>query len=191
MKKMRKWKIVALCAVLACLAIAASGSLAYFTAQETAHNVITSGGVDIELKEWANENKTEPFPANGIQNVMPTAEVTKIVEVTNSGASPAWIRVKVDKTITLARELDAAPDTSLLELDINTVDWTEKDGYYYYNQALQPGETTPPLFTTVTFSSAMGNDYQNSTANIDVQADAVQIANNGTSALTATGWPAA
>ena len=32
---MKKWKIVALCTVLACLSIVASGTLAYFTAQET------------------------------------------------------------------------------------------------------------------------------------------------------------
>ena len=48
---MKKWKIIALSTVLACLAIVASGTLAYFTAQETAHNVITSGGVAIQLIE--------------------------------------------------------------------------------------------------------------------------------------------
>ena len=35
----------------------------------------------------------------------------------------------------------------------------------------------------------MDNDYQSCKAYIDVKADAVQVANNGTSALTATGWP--
>ena len=37
----------------------------------------------------------------------------------------------------------------------------------------------------------MGNEYQNSTAAIDVKADAVQTANNGETALDAVGWPAA
>lgn len=190
MKEMKKWKIVALCTVLACLSIVASGTLAYFTAQETAHNVITSGGVDIELKEWADEDKTEPFPVDGINNVMPAAKVTKIVEVTNTGASEAWVRIKVDKTITLARGVQGTPDPSLLELNINTTDWTEQGGYYYYNHSLLPGETTKPLFTTVTFAPEMGNMYQNSNAEIEVKADAVQVANNGASATVAAGWPA-
>ena len=35
----------------------------------------------------------------------------------------------------------------------------------------------------------MGNVYQNSTAHVDVNAYAVQYANNGTGALDAAGWP--
>ena len=37
----------------------------------------------------------------------------------------------------------------------------------------------------------MSNEYQYSTAAIDVKADAVQTANNGETALDAAGWPAA
>ena len=37
----------------------------------------------------------------------------------------------------------------------------------------------------------MGNEYQNATATVDVIAQAVQTANNGTSAADAAGWPAA
>ena len=186
---MKKWKIVALCTVLACLSIVASGTLAYFTAQETAHNVITSGGIDIALIEKADTgNGLEDF--KNVVGVMPGAEVSKIVTVENTGASDAWVRVKVDKTITLARGVQGTPDPSLLELNINTPDWTEQGGYYYYNHSLLPGETTTPLFTTVTFAPEMGNMYQNSNAEIEVKADAVQVANNGTTALTAAGWPA-
>lgn len=189
MKEMKKWKIVALCTVLACLSIVASGTLAYFTASKTAHNVITSGGVDIELKEWVDEDKTVPFPEDGIKNVMPAAEVTKIVEVTNTGASAAWVRVKVDKTIELAEGVEGTPDPELIMLDINTTDWIKQGDFYYYSKALQPGKTTEPLFTTVTFAPKMGNEYQGSTAEIKVTADAVQVANNGDTVLDAKGWP--
>ena len=40
-----KKKLLMLSAVAICLAIFAAGSLAYFTSQDTAHNVITTGGV--------------------------------------------------------------------------------------------------------------------------------------------------
>ena len=184
-----KKKVLVLAALAIAIAIAATGTLAYFTATGTARNVITSGGIDIALIEKADTgNGLADF--ENVDGVMPGAELSKIVTVQNTGASDAWVRVSVTKSITLASGVQGTPDLSLVVLDINNKDWTEQDGFYYYNSALKPGETTKPLFTTVTFAPQMGNEYQGSTANIDVQADAVQVANNGTSALTATGWPA-
>ena len=46
-----KKKILLVAAVVMCLAIATAGTLAYFTSEDTAHNVITSGDVNIELVE--------------------------------------------------------------------------------------------------------------------------------------------
>ena len=185
---MKKWKIVALCTVLACLSIVASGTLAYFTAQETAHNVITSGGVDIQLHEFSDRGHDEPIPWQDVDGVMPGAEISKIVTVQNTGASDAWVRIKVEKTVYLAGGDKGNPE--VMKLDIKDAFWTEQGGFYYYNSALKPGETTPPLFTTVTFDPKMGNQYQGSTAHIDVKADAVQVANNGNAVLEAAGWPA-
>ena len=52
-------------------------------------------------------------------------------------------------------------------------------------------ETAHNVITTVTFDAAkMDNIYQNCTAKIEVQAHAVQVANNGDTVLDATGWPA-
>ena len=46
-----------MCALLVlCLGFAINGSLAYFTGQKIAHNVITSGNIDIELVEMAKMN---------------------------------------------------------------------------------------------------------------------------------------
>ncbi len=190
MKEMKKWKIVALCTVLACLSIVASGTLAYFTAQETAHNVITSGGVAIQLHEFSDNGSDGLTPWEDVEGVMPGAEISKIVTVENTGASEAWVRIKVDKTITLANK-EVIPNPEVMKLDINPEFWTEQDGYYYYKYPLAPGYSTRELFTTVTFDAVkMDNDYQNCNATIDVKADAVQVANNGTTALTAAGWPA-
>ena len=79
---------------------------------------------------------------------------------------------------------------SLIDLNYNNEDWTAKDGYWYYNTPVAPGGVTEPLFTTVAFDISMGNQYQNSTAEIDVSAQAVQTANNGTASTDAQGWPA-
>lgn len=185
----RKLTILAVFAI--CLSLLAYGTIAYFTAEDQAHNVITTGNIEIELKEWADAEKTTPFPENGIDDVMPGAEVTKIVEVTNTGENAAWIRVRVNKAMELEEGVTDEPDMDLIGLDINEEKWTlGEDGMYYYKEALEPGETTEPLFTQVAFDESMGNIYQNATLEIDVKAYATQVANNGTSALDATGWPA-
>ena len=180
-----KKKLLILSLAAICLAITAIGTLAYFTSEGTAHNVITTGGVEITVQEWADEEKTKPF--EDLTGVMPNTTVTKIAEIKNTGASDAWVRVKVEKNIKLQGE--GTSDTSLVELTINTTDWTEKDGYYYYTKVLKPGEVTAPIFTAVTFKPDMGNEYQNATATVDVAAQAVQTANNGATVMDAQGWP--
>ena len=180
-----KKKLTVLAVLALCLGLAATGTWAYFTAQKQVHNVITTGGVDITLQEWADEGKTKPF--EDLTGIMPGMTVTKIAEIKNTGASEAWVRVKVEKNIRLAGEGEVNPD--LVELALDTANWTEKDGYYYYNKALKPGEVTAPVFSAVTFNASMGNEYQNATATVDVYAQAVQTANNGETALNAQGWP--
>ena len=180
-----KKKLLILSLAAICLAITAIGTLAYFTSEGTAHNVITTGGVEITVQEWADEDKQTPF--EDLEGIMPGMTVTKIAEIKNTGASDAWVRVKVEKNIELQGE--GTPDTGLVELTLNTADWTEKDGYYYYTKVLKPGEVTAPIFTAVTFKPDMGNEYQNATATVDVVAQAVQTANNGDTVMDAKGWP--
>ena len=46
-----KRKLLLLSVMVICIAIAAVGTLAFFTTDAIAHNVITTGGVDIELHD--------------------------------------------------------------------------------------------------------------------------------------------
>ena len=180
-----KRKLLILSVLAICIATLAAGTLAYFASEGRAHNVITTGGVEIAVQEWADENKQTPF--EDLEGIMPGMTVTKIAEIKNTGASDAWIRVLITKNIQLAG--DGTPNTALVELELNIADWTEKDGYYYYKEALKPGEVTAPIFTAVTFKPEMGNEYQNATATVDVSAQAVQTANNGDTVMDAKGWP--
>ena len=185
-----KRRLLAGAVIALCLSIMAYGTLAYFTAEDTVHNVITSGEVDIELLEWADEGKTAPFPEDGLSGVMPGTHVTKIVEVQNAGSSTAYIRVKVEKEIALPDGAEGEPDTSLMKLDFDETCWTlGEDGFYYYYKALEPDAVTEPLFASVSFDTGMGNIYQNSAASVDVTAYAVQAANNGGGVMDAKGWP--
>ena len=180
-----KRKFLILSVLALCFSLFAAETIAYFTADSKAHNVITTGGVQIAVQEWADEDRQTPF--EDLTGIMPGMTVTKIAEIRNTGASEAWVRVKVEKNIRLQGE--GTPDIGLVELTLNTADWTERDGYYYYTKALKPGEVTAPIFTAVTFGTAMGNEYQNATATVDVFAQAVQTANNGATVLDAQGWP--
>ena len=181
-----KRKLLILSVLVICIATLAAGTLAYFTSEGNAHNVITTGGVEIAVQEWADKEKQTPF--EDLEGIMPGMTVTKIAEIKNTGASDAWIRVLVTKKIQLAG--DGTPNTALVELNLNLTDWTQgTDGYLYYNKALTPGEVTAPLFTTVTFNATMGNEYQNAVATVTVLAQAVQTANNGETVMAAKGWP--
>ena len=193
MKKL-KWKSLVLALLVILLTSVSAGTLAYFTAKDVAHNVITSGGVKIELIEKIDE--TTPWPDEGVSGIMPGQDVAKIVSVQNIGQSEAWIRIKADVSIAKA---DGTPgDISLIEIDFDDENWTERDGYWYYNTPVTPGEETLPLFTTVSFKETMNNPYQDSAVSIDVSAQAVQVANNPTAeqqdpeirdVLEAKGWP--
>lgn len=193
MKFNKKLAVTAIALALTATA-ATAGTIAYFTDAGTAHNIITSGTIDIEVVEKTldDNGKEQDYPEEAIEGIMPGATVSKIVRVENKGTSPAHIRVKVDTTVTLADGTDDAEGVQYVTYAVNTANWTEKDGYYYYNTSLAAGETTEPLFEEVTFAVTMGNKYQNSTAEIDVQAYATQTANNGATPLEAApeSWPA-
>ena len=181
----RKLLILSLLAILA--ALTAAGTLAYYTDSARTHNVITSGKVNIALLEWADEARTKPFKDK--QGVMPGTKVTKIVEVKNTGMGAAFVRLHVEKNVYGADQKPMKSEP--VSLNFNDTDWTysESEGYYYYNRPLEPGKTTEPLFTTVTFDPLMGNEYQNASAHVKVIAYAVQSANNGDSPQAAKGWP--
>lgn len=188
---MKKRRIVACSILIACLSMGAYGSIAYFTADATATNVITAGNVKINLKETAiPEGGGDPVPFEDKTGVMPGAQISKIVQVANTGDQPAYIRIKVDKSITLANGVTGEPDLSLVSCNMNLDAWDEKDGYYYYKEQLPAGETTKPLFTEVAFDTTMGNMYQDSKAEIKVYAQATQVAHNGATVMEALGWPA-
>lgn len=183
-------KLVALTLALICLsALIVGGTMAQVIDRGAAHNVITTNGFDIQLNEWADDAKTEPF--KDLSNVVPSISYKKIVEVENLDNTEAWIRIKLTKDIQLAPGKSGEVDLDLVKLDINEKDWVESGGYYYYKTPLDGDKTTSPLFTTVTFDPTMGNLYQQSKATVKVEVQAVQVANNGDTVFEAQGWPTA
>ena len=184
-----KKKLLLLALVAICASMSAYGTLAYFTHEDTATNVITAGNIKIGLEEWSESEDGSLVPFEDIEDVMPGMDVSKIVQVKNIGGQDAWVRMSVEKSIILADGVEGEVDVSLVTFDLNTEAWIEQDGFYYYNSFLKSGQTTEPLFTTVYFSADMSNLYQHSKAIIKVDAQATQVANNGATVFEAAGWP--
>ncbi len=189
-----KKKFLYIAAIIICLSIITGSTYAYYTTSDTTRNVITSGGIDIEVVEQQLVGGIlQPYPNQPIQ-VMPATTVSKIVSVQNM-EQIAWIRANYTITVYDAegKEMEI-PDEELVKvivIDPDTENWTQKEGWWYYNTASVSGETTEPLFEEVVFSgSDMDNKYQGCTVVIDVNAQAVQKANNGDVVMEALGWPA-
>jgi len=194
-----KKKLISMAVVLIMLAVAATGTLAYFTDAEIAHNVVTSGLIDIELVEKMDDGTGNlvDFDSKKLPKVMPGADVSKIVSVENKSTGDAWIRIKVEKSIIGAD--GTALDTGVITIHyVEDTKWIQCDDgcgseYWYYTDPVAPGASTEALFDTVNFSTAMDNSYQGSEINVIVSADAVQVANNPMPASGCydeiPGWP--
>lgn len=188
---MRK-RIFALAVVMICLSILASTTIAYFTDIGTARNVITTGGIEIEVVEQQQiGDNLQPYENPKIP-VMPGTEISKIVSVL-CVQQKAWIRANYVITVFDAdnqvMEIPADELARIILISPDTNTWTQVDGWWYYNTAVETGATTKPLFEKVAFSGIdMDNRYQNCTVIIDIQAQAVQADNNGESVWEALGW---
>lgn len=198
-----KRKLLILSVLAICVAILAAGTLAYFNAEDSAHNVITSGGVNIQLveKTKGENGALIDFPEGGLSGVMPGTEASKIVSVTNTGASEAWIRVKMEIAIHSSDGKDLPTELNIGEEPIavitpNVMDgWVAgADGYYYYHDPVAPQGSTTNFMETVQFAPQMGNEYQSCTAILSISAQAVQTANNSIpqngDVTDVLGWPA-
>lgn len=228
-----KKKLAIVAAVVAVASLAAYGTLAAFTAEETAHNIITAGSVQIELLDKTlppDEDPVDPgFSVDPVtpeatdevdpgfvhpgadailempnfndvypygMPVMPGTYASKVVAVQKlDDSADCWIRIQLTPAIQWADGEDhMSHPMEVVHLDLNLgggdYQWTQgEDGWYYYNSPLTADEPfTTALFTSVHFDGpAMGNDYQNSTFTITVDAQAIQRAHTGGSAQAAFG----
>ncbi len=188
---MKRKIILALAAVVSCMSVGAYGSYAYFTSEIRTENVITVGNLKIDLIETSLPGEEGRMTSEGEWNgVMPGGSVSRTVQVENTGDHPAYVRIRVNKRISLAEGKGEEADSGLVTCDLNQEDWIDgKDGYYYYRDSLEAGRRTEPLFERVMFDASMGDRYQNSVVRLEIQAQATQVVHNGTNVMEAGGWP--
>lgn len=133
--------IITIIAAIAVLAYAGGAVIAYLSDHDEASNPVTVGSNTIEIDE-----EFEP-PAE----LEPGTVYAKSPKVVNTGDMDCYVRMSVHYS-----NEEASQFTSI---DFNTTDWqfNPDDAYYYYLYVLAPGETTIPLFTTVTTLTQIDN----------------------------------
>ena len=182
MKARTRLLLSALAAIV--LTVAIGPTLAYYTTYGKATSVITSGSIQLQIHE-KTEDGTD-FPTEGVY-VIPGDTVSKQVSVENVCDHPFYLRVQLLGSST---NEDLIPQ-ECLKWEIDAQNWTYLDGYYYYDRVLQPGETTPTLFTQVQIlGDKVDKTHVGSTLSLTVNAYAVQSKNNPAEhPWTASGWP--
>lgn len=172
---MNKKKLLTM--VLALVLIGAVGvgaTLAYFTDNDSATNVVTMGHVNIELteEEWT-------YGEEGITGVTPGQEIAKDPTITLVGDSlDAYVRIKLEVTGFEGLNNAAAYKEDVLKELVLGEGWTKVGDYYYYAEKLtKESASTTALFETVTIPVEWTNDVANATFNILVSAEAIQADN--------------
>ena len=96
---MTKSRIALIALAIGCIAMLGAGTAAYFTVQDTAYNVITTGLLDMTLQEVTADGAPEGTPLDQLPpfedafGVMPGQEISKIVFVENTGTADFYIAV--------------------------------------------------------------------------------------------------
>ncbi len=176
--------VVALVAVM--MSFISTTTLAYYTAVGKATNVITTGNVSFIIHELTNQGKE--FPKEGVY-IIPGDVVSKRVNIESVCEHPFYLRVKMVYAVS-SQELSA---DDCFKLEIDETNWELHDGWYYYKGIVEPGATTPDVFSHVEMvGSKIDNSYLGNTLQLTVKAQAVQSENNPITdgnTYTASGWP--
>ena len=181
-----KIKIFVVALVAALMAFVSTSTLAYYSTVGKATNVVTSGNIQFIIHETTDQGKE--FPREGVY-IVPGDIVSKKVSIESDCEHPFYLRVKMVYGVN-SQELSSE---DCFKLNINEEYWEFYDGWYYYKEVVDPGETTPDVFSHVEIvGSKVDNDYLGKTLTLTVKAQAVQSENNPITdgnTYTASGWP--
>ena len=187
MPKNMKGKLAVFAFVAILLTCLTQSTVAYYSAIGKATNVVTSGNIRFMIHEKTDSGAD--FPTEGVY-IVPGDIVSKQVSIESDCEHPFYLRVKMVYGINAAE----LPVEDCFKLDIDESNWQYHEGWYYYNGIVEPGQTTPHVFSHVEIVGAkVDNRYIGKTLELTVVAQAVQSENNPiteNNTYTASGWPA-
>lgn len=159
-----------------------AGSLALvMVGQFVCFPVFAEGPVNIEILQVVDEETGEAW--QDIVGAMPGVTYSAIPRVRNDGVVPVSVRMCLSESATdaLGNSINLPANTFGIDIDSRWVLDSEssKDASdpavgncYDYNAMLEPGAMTEPIFTEVRLSSELGNEYENSTFGLHLDAEA-------------------
>ena len=135
MKKKTRIILAASGVLIGLAAVGIKAASAYLMDKEAVVNKTVVGGNNIEIVE----EFIQP------DEVKPGTVIHKDVSVKNTGPGACYVRIRAEITNSRMEQY--------CSVDWNMDDFLYEDGYFYYEFALDEGEQTPSLMTTITISS--------------------------------------
>ncbi len=144
-------------AVVMLLGVSSGVVLAYLSGEDLVENHFQVTDTKIELEEES------VLP----EKIVPGSEIRKVPKIRNISNSSCYVRAYFHFSDQKARDFCE-------EIEIKD-GWIQKnDGYYYWEEMLQPGEATMPLFENIVIrKDAKEEDITQFT--VSVYAEAVQV----------------
>ncbi len=166
---MKKRMFIIILSTVLVAALAVGATLAYFSDTKTATNTFTVGNVKITLTEphWVSSGSVDAPEA------YPGEPLAKDPIVTNTGANPCVVRIKITWP-TLPAGASAIQYRTDYVTDKLGNDWYKDGDYYYYLKPLGLTEATDALFDQVVMPTDLQNGDAATAYNIVVVAEAVQ-----------------
>lgn len=183
---MKKKSIFILLIVL--LLVTVSITLAYIVEQTSTNSIITFGSLKLELIETEIIDGQEVRIEDGNSiNITKTSTINRSVKVKNVGNHPMLVRLSLN----IESKSKGNNYNPMDLIDIPILDnWIYQDGFYYYQDVLKPGETTPPLMNEINFDNTNLIQYhRGDELELKIKVGAVQYEHNNESVLEAVGWP--
>ena len=115
----------------------------------------------------------------------PGESFLKTVGAKNTGHVPGFARLLVTPCM-LAEDGETVLPATMGTAGTNTIVITDmgskwvycpEDGYYYYKDKIDPGQSAQNLFTTLQMGAPLGDKYKNATLKIEVKCEAAGLDN--------------
>lgn len=166
---MKKRMLLIVLSVVLVAAAAVGATLAYFSATKTATNTFTVGNVKIDLTEpnWVSSGSVDA------PEVYPGEPLAKDPTITNTGANPCLVRIKITWP-TLPAGVDPITYRTSYVTGALGDNWYKDGDYYYYMLPLGLGASTDALFDQVVMPTDLENGDALTPYDIVVKAEAVQ-----------------
>ena len=146
--------------------------------------VFANGPVDISIVEKVDDGSGGYKDWEDITDAMPGVTYSAIPRVKNDGSTAVEVRMCLSESAKSSDggSISLRPNTFGIEINGNwelekgskNASDPAKGNCYRYNSKIAVGEVTEPLFSEVTLSPELGNEYQGATFNLHLDAYAAE-----------------